>query len=127
MVAEYKVWGQVERIDVDEDEWDNIGDPDELACFDTEEEAKAFLSRLEARLNSPDAQASTDTEIEDKADIEAKAVCDQCQAEAELENRKLRECLKSLRDIVENQEWDSDLREVILTELSRGESPWLKL
>lgn len=43
-MKEFKVWISIEEIDEEHDVWENIGEPESLATFDTLEEAEAFLN-----------------------------------------------------------------------------------
>jgi len=42
----FKVWVQVEKLDVDKNEYDNVGLPDSLGEFDTFEQATAHIRSL---------------------------------------------------------------------------------
>lgn len=42
----YKVWVQIEECDDETDHYENVSEPDELGCFDTEEEAVDFMNDL---------------------------------------------------------------------------------
>ena len=44
--VKYKIWAQVERCDYEADEYTNIGEPEELGAYDTEEEAFAALTEI---------------------------------------------------------------------------------
>lgn len=51
MREQFKVWVHVERIVIDklgiEELFEDVGVPDELGCFDTQEEAEEFAAGLE--------------------------------------------------------------------------------
>jgi hypothetical protein len=49
---QFKVWVHVEHILVDklgyEEHYEDVGEPDELGCFDTQEAAEDFAARLQS-------------------------------------------------------------------------------
>lgn len=57
MTERFTIWVQIEGAADDRDEW-NIGLPDRLATFETEDEARRFLTRLMRDLGSRDVATS---------------------------------------------------------------------
>ena len=43
----YKIWAQIERVDDDDDTYENVDEEQEIGCFDTLEEAQEAMRRLE--------------------------------------------------------------------------------
>lgn len=50
MPTKYKVWIEIEQIDEDEDIYENIGEPQDIATFDSFEEAEAYVSEVFRRM-----------------------------------------------------------------------------
>lgn len=42
----YKVWVQVEEVDHEANHYENVTEPECLACFSTQEEAEEFVAKL---------------------------------------------------------------------------------
>lgn len=43
----YKVWVQIEEVDHDSDHYENVTEPEDVAVFDTQDEAEAFVASLQ--------------------------------------------------------------------------------
>ena len=51
MTATYKVWISIERIDEDNDSFEDVNLPESVATYDTEEEAIKFAASLASQGN----------------------------------------------------------------------------
>lgn len=49
-MSEYKVWVQIEEYDEEEDDYRDLDEPIDIAIFDTEDQARDFVARLESLL-----------------------------------------------------------------------------
>lgn len=46
MAPTYKVWAQIERVDHENDDYENVSEEQDIACFETQEEAEDFLAEI---------------------------------------------------------------------------------
>ena len=49
MIKTYRVWVEIEKIDEENDSYENVSEPVPLGDFDTLEEAEVFQQTIESR------------------------------------------------------------------------------